>query len=609
MTNSNTENIKKRIFIVFSFLSVLYLCAFLRDFYLQIIEHKILKERADKQTTQKIVINPVRGIVFDRNYRSLAVSIDVNSVYANPLKIKNPQKVAEVISQLLGVNRKSLESRLNSMRNDKKTFAWIKRKITDDEFKRLERVKPKGVDFVKESQRFYPKEELASQFIGFTGIDNDGLEGIERLFEKFIKGESGIRVVTEKDAKGRSVYVFEKPRSEGKNIVLTIDENIQYIVQSELEKRVEKVKASGGCAVVMNPMNGDILAMASMPKFNANQINQYSPSDRRNKVISDPYEPGSTFKVITACAALEESVAKPDTVLDCSNGFIQVANKRIRDVHKYGKLTFEQVIQKSSNVGTIKLGMMLGPSQLYKYISLFGVGQRTGIGLYGESPGIMRSPEKWSGTSIGAIPIGQEVSVTPLQLALIYSVIANGGILYKPRIALRIEDSEKNIIKEFNPEIKRRVVSEKTAKILSSILKGVVSEEGTGNLAKVKGFQVAGKTGTAQKAKRGGGGYLSNKYVSSFVGYLPADKPAVTILVTIDEPSTAHYGGIIAAPAFSRMADRIMRYLNIKQGEETPAIPMIVEAENRLPDGLVFSKLEKTKKSNGKNLPVRNRNL
>src|SRR3989338_8859622 len=281
MTNGNTENIKKRIFIVFSFLSVLYLCAFLRDFYLQIIEHKILKERADKQTTQKIVINPVRGIVFDRNYRSLAVSIDVNSVYANPLKIKNPQKVAEVISQLLGVNRKSLESRLNSMRNDKKTFAWIKRKITDDEFKRLERVKPKGVDFVKESQRFYPKEELASQFIGFTGIDNDGLEGIERLFEKFIKGESGIRILTEKDAKGRSVYVFEKPRTEGKNIVLTIDENIQYIVQSELERRVQEVKASGGSAIVINPFNGDILAMATLPKFNPNEINKYSPSDWR----------------------------------------------------------------------------------------------------------------------------------------------------------------------------------------------------------------------------------------------------------------------------------------------------------------------------------------
>src|SRR3989304_842430 len=478
MTNGNTENIKKRIFIVFSFLSVLYLCAFLRGFYLQIIEHKILKERADKQTTQKIVINPVRGIVFDRNYRSLAVSIDVNSVYANPLKIKNPQKVAEVISQLLGVNRKSLESRLISLHNDKKTFVWIKRKLTDDEFRKFEKVKLKGVDFVKESQRFYPKEDLASQLVGFTGIDNDGLEGIERLFDKFIKGESGMRVLTEKDAKGRSVYVFEKPRSEGKNIVLTIDENIQYIVQSELKKRVDEVKAAGGCAVVVNPMNGDIIAMASMPKFDPNQVNQSSPSDRRNKVISDPYEPGSTFKVITACAALEESVARPDTVLDCSNGFIQVANKRVRDVHKYGKLTFEQVIQKSSNVGTIKLGMMLGRSQLYTYISLFGVGQRTGIDIDGESSGIIRSPEKWSGTSIGAIPIGQEVSVTPLQLALIYSVIANGGILYKPRIALRIEDSEKNIIKEFNPEIKRRVVSEKTAKILSSILKGVVSEEG-----------------------------------------------------------------------------------------------------------------------------------
>ncbi len=609
MTSGNTENIRKRIFIIFSLLSILYLCTFLRDFYLQIIEHKLLKERADRQTTQRIIINPVRGIVFDRNHRSLAVSIDVNSVYANPLKINNPQKAAEVISKCLDINRKSLENRLISLRNDKKTFVWIKRKLTDDEFEKFGKVKIKGVDFVKESQRFYPKEDLASQLIGFTGIDNEGLEGIERLFEKFIKGESGMRVLTEKDAKGRSVYVFEKPRSEGKNIVLTIDENIQYIVQSELKKRVDEVKAAGGCAVVINPMNGDILAMASMPKFDPNQINLSSPSDRRNKVISDPYEPGSTFKVITACAALEESVARTDTILDCSSGFIQIANKKIRDVHRNGVLTFEQVIQKSSNVGTIKLGLMLGPSHLYKYISLFGVGQRTGIGLYGESPGIMRRPEKWSGTSIGAVPIGQEVSVTPLQLALIYSTIANGGILYKPRIALSIEDSEKNIIKEFNPEVKRRAISEKTAKLLSNILKGVVSEEGTGNLAKVKGFQVAGKTGTAQKAKKGGGGYLSNKYVSSFVGYLPADKPAVTILVAIDEPSTIHYGGLVAAPAFSKMAERIMRYLNINPVEDTSNIPRVVEADKGLPEGLIYSKLEKTENSNGNILKVKNRNL
>jgi len=590
MINISNDNTKTRILIIFFFLSALYLSTLIRDFYLQVIKHKALKERADRQTTQTIIINPTRGIIFDRNYRSLAVSIDVNSVYAIPLKIRSPKSVAEALYKILSVEKGSLERKLAS----KKTFVWIKRKISDEEYKALEKIKPEGIGFIKESQRFYPKEALASQLIGFTGIDNDGLEGIEKLFDKFIKGESGVKVVTEKDAKGRSVYVFEKPRSEGENIVLTIDENIQYIVQSELEKRVQEVKASGGCAIVINPTNGDILAMATLPKFNPNRVNQYSPADWRNKVISDPYEPGSTFKVVTACAALEESVAKPDTILDCSNGFIQVANKKVRDVHKYGKLSFEQVIQKSSNVGTIKLGMMLGPSQLYKYISLFGVGQRTGIGLYGESPGILHKPENWSGTSIGAIPIGQEVSVTPIQLALIYSSIANGGILCKPRIALRIEDSEKNIKKEFKPEIRRRVISEKTAKILNEILKGVVSEEGTGNLARVKGFQVAGKTGTAQKAKKGGGGYISNKYVSSFVGYLPADNPIITILVVIDEPSTAYYGGVVAAPVFSKIAERIMRYLNIKPEEESPNTHLATEIKRDGVEKIALSKLAKT---------------
>ena len=599
MTNANNDSTRKRIFIVFYFLSVLFAVAIIRDFYLQVVKHKSLTERAEKQSTQRIVINPVRGIIYDRNYRSMAVSIDVNSACAMPSKIENPKKIAETLSKILSVSRKSLEEKLTS----KKAFVWVKRKISDDEFKAMGNIKHEGIDFLKESQRFYPKGELASQLIGFSGIDNDGLGGIEKRFDSFIKGKSGVRIMTEKDAKGRSIYVFEKPRSEGKNVVLTIDENIQYIIQSELEKRVEEVKAAGGCAVAVNPQNGDILAVAAMPKFNPNQVNQYSPFDWRNKVISDPYEPGSTFKVITASAALEESVVKPDTILDCSNGFIQVANKKITDVHKYGRLSFEQVIQKSSNVGTIKVGMMLGPSQLYKYMRLFGVGERTEVELDGESPGILRKPESWSGTSIGAIPIGQEVSVTPLQLALIYSAIANGGILYKPRIVIKVEDSEGNVEKEFKTEIKRRVISEKTSKILSGILKGVVSEEGTGNLAKVKGFQVAGKTGTAQIAKRGGGGYMSDKFNSSFVGFLPADNPLITILVLIDEPSTAHYGGVIAAPAFSRMAERIMRYMNIKPEEETPSTDTAAYDKNNKPGGIALTKLDKAVPSNssGKN--------
>ena len=605
MTNPSNDNTRKRIFIIFSFLSVLFAVALVKDFYLQVVKHKPLSDRAEKQSTQRIVINPVRGIVYDRNYRSMAVSIDVNSVYAMPLKIENPKKVAGTLSKILSVSRKSLEEKLSS----KKAFVWIKRKVSEDEFQAIEKIKPEGIDFLKESQRFYPKGELASQLIGFSGIDNDGLGGIEKRFDEFIKGKSGVRIMTEKDAKGRSIYVFEKPRSEGKSIVLTIDENIQYIVQSELEKRVEEVKAAGGCAVAVNPRNGDILAVAAMPKFNPNQVNQHSPSDWRNKVISDPYEPGSTFKVITASAALEESVAKPDTILDCSNGFIQVANKRISDVHKYGMLSFEQVIQKSSNVGTIKLGMMLGSLQLYKYMRLFGVGERTGVELDGESPGILRKPEEWSGTSIGAIPIGQEVSVTPLQLALIYSAIGNGGVLYKPRIAIKVEDSEGNVEKDFKTEIKRRVISEKTAKILSGILKGVVSEEGTGNLAKVKGFQVAGKTGTAQIAKKGGGGYVSGKFNSSFVGYLPVNNPVITILVVIDEPSTAHYGGVIAAPAFSRMAERIMRYMNIKPEEETPNTYAAASDKNNKSGGIALSKFDKAAPSEEENSSGKNKTL
>ncbi|MEK6691916.1 MAG: penicillin-binding protein 2, partial [Nitrospirota bacterium] len=403
-----------------------------------------------------------------------------------------------------------------------------------------------------------------------VGMDNKGLEGVELAYEGDMKGEEGWLVLG-RDALGRDIFPSNnnyKSPSSGRDLYLTIDEVIQYITEKELVNGVERWRAKSAIAIVMNPRTGEILAMGVRPEFNPNIIGNYKPYDWRNRAITDLYEPGSTFKVISAAAALEEGVARVGDLFDCSRGEIEVGGKVMRDAHRHGVLSFTEVIQKSSNIGAIQIGMKLGKERFYKYIKAFGFGEKTGIDLPGESPGKVRVPKEWSGTSIGAVSIGQEIAVSPLQILAAFSAIANDGNLMKPYIVSEVRDNEGRVIKSFTPQVVRKVISENTSKRLTEILKTVVEEGGTATKAAIQGNLVAGKTGTAQKTDPETGSYSNERYVSSFVGYLPAEDPKISIIVVVDEPKGAIYGGSVAAPIFKEIAEQVLTYLKIPMMEE-----------------------------------------
>ncbi|MBI5374075.1 MAG: penicillin-binding protein 2 [Candidatus Schekmanbacteria bacterium] len=573
-SNTGFGDARRRLKLILYCLSSLFALALIKDFYLQVIASSTLSAKAANQFQRAIEIKPRRGAIFDRNRCSLAESIEVNSVFAIPRGISDARKTASVLARVLTLNESEVIKKLSV----NKAFVWIKRLISDDEYKKLCELNLEGVGFIEENKRIYPQDSLGGQMLGFTGIDNEGLEGVERQFEKHIAGLSGIKVITEHDARGKSPFVYEKPVTDGDNIVLTLDKNIQHIVQTELAKGVIEANAKGGTAIVIDPSNGDIIAIANYPEFNPNERKSYKPSAWRNKAISDFFEPGSLFKVVMASAALENKIVSPYTMIDCSPGYITVGNRRIKDAHPHGVLSFKEVIGKSSNVGSIKVSLKMGKDLLYKYIKLYGFGDKTGVGLQGESSGMLRDPSKWSGVSIGSITIGQEIAVTPLQLTMAYAVIANGGVLYKPRLLKRIEGWDGTLKDSFEPVPVRRVMSKETAFTLRDILKTVVEDGGTATLAGIDGFTVAGKTGTAQKA--GNGGYLSGKFFSSFVGFLPADNPKIVISVIIDEPVGAYYGGVVAAPIFRSIAERSMLYLGVKPDVETDK-PLLAEENNK----------------------------
>ncbi len=556
--NSGLGEVRKRVKFVFILICLVFLAVAARDFYLQVITSDELSRKASRQLKREIEIKSRRGTIFDRNHYTLAISLDADSVYAVPEKINDIPKTSGLLSWILSTPNEKVAKKL-SLRNK---FVWIKRQISQKESEKLRKMKIEGVGFIKESRRFYPQGTLASQLLGFTGIDNEGLEGAEKEFEKYIAGKSGIKVITEHDAKGKSPFVYEKPVTHGDNIVLTIDKNIQHIAQSELEKGVKEARAKNGIAIVVDPRNGDVLAMANYPDFNPNRRSESPVSAWRNRAISDCFEPGSVFKVVFATAALEEKIVSPETQVDCSQGYIVVGGKAIRDSHLHDVLSFTEVIGKSSNVGSIKISQLLGEEKLYEYIKKFGFGDKTGIQLRGEARGILRNTKEWSNVSMGSVTIGQEVAVTPIQLAMAYAAIANGGILYRPRVIEQVERWDGKVKEVFPASKIGRIMSPATSGILTEILQTVVSEEGTAYLAHINGFEVAGKTGTAQKA--GPGGYLRGKYYASFIGFVPASAPRLVIAVILNEPEESHYGGTVSAPIFREIAERSLLNLGVK---------------------------------------------
>lgn len=530
-----------------------------RAYTLQIIQSEWLTQKLMDQVTKKELLSSRRGAIYDRNRVELAVSLDVDSLYARTRLIQNKKDAAQKLSSILGIPRDKILSIIQS----KQSFVWVKRKINPEQAEKIKDLKVSGLGFIKEAQRFYPHKELAGQLLGFVGVDSQGLEGIEREFDKQIRGASGYLLVN-RDALGRDLFpegIKKVDSLRGYNLVLTIDKNVQYIVEKELLAAVTAARARNGLAVVMDPRTGEILASAVAPAFNPNQGN-ITGSIWKNRSITDVFEPGSTFKPFVVGSALEEGVVKPTDIYDCENGSYHIGGKIIHDVHPHGLLSVTEVIKFSSNIGASKIAQHLGRERFYNYIRKFGFSQETGIELPGEVSGFIPQASQWREINLGTISFGQGVSVTALQMAAAYSAIANGGLLMRPYLVQKIQEDNGAVIQTAGPTIIRRVISDQSARMLREMLKTVTEEGGTGQKARVEGFEVAGKTGTAQKIAANGKGY-SDKCVSSFVGFIPAQDPKLTIVIVIDEPQGVTYGGVVAAPAFSRMAQQILCYQRI----------------------------------------------
>lgn len=555
--------------VAFSFIVV-------RAFQLQVLGQDEWKKRAERQHQKVVSLTPRRGTIFDHNGEELALSVEVDSIYIEPQKVSEPDRVVSTLASALSLSKSSIQSKIKS----KKNFLWLKRQVTERESEKIRASGLAGIGFIKEHQRFYPNSEIGAQVIGFTGIDPKGLEGLELAYDSVILGQGGYLVV-ERDALGRGMGSGDKVvegAQDGADLYLTLDKNIQYIAEKELAAGVAAVGAKGGSAVVIDPRTGKILAMANYPAYNPNAISSFRPFQWRNRAICDTYEPGSTLKVFVMAAALNEGLVTPETVIDCEKGSYAVGGKVIHDHHAYGQITAAEVIKVSSNIGAAKLGKALERNRLYRYLTDFGFGSATGIDLPGESSGLLRDSSSWFEIDLAAISFGQGMTVTPLQLARGVAAIANDGMLISMPIVERVVNERGETVEERQPETSKQVVAPEVARQVRSMMAMAVGDGGTGTLAAVPGFVVAGKTGTAQKVDPVTGGYSVDKRVASFVGMVPAEQPKLVVLVMVDEPSSKVYGGLVAAPVFSKIATQTLRYLKI-----APTLPGTVDPLPPLP--------------------------
>lgn len=543
----------RKIIILFFLFFILCLS---RLFFIQLFKSQYLSSIADQQHNLYVELEPTRGAIYDCNLKPLALNIPCDSLYANNRKITDKEKVIGQLRDILGLDYKYLKNRLYR----DKAFVWIKRKVSGEEADKIKKLKTEGLGFINESKRCYPNKDLISQVIGFAGLDNVGLEGLELYYNDYLKGASGWAQVLRDARQNKLLWKKMILPKDGYEIILTVDEFIQFVAERELERAYKTFHGCGASVIVMNPATGEILAIANRPSYDPNDAKKSDLNARRNRAVCDMFEPGSVFKIVTASAALEEGKFDESDRFFCENGSYRVANHILHDHQPHGWLTFKEVIAESSNIGTTKIAQKLGGQTIYNYAKAFGFGSVTGLDLPGEIPGMLKETRSWSKTSIGAVPIGQEVGVTALQLACAISAIANGGLLMKPSIVKAIRYRDGEVIKEFNPQSIRRVISENTAKRMKNILISV-TEEGTGKLARVSDFKVAGKTGTAQKVENGL--YSHRKYVASFIGFAPADDPKIAIVVIIDEPRPYYFGGVVAAPVFKRIAQETVRYLGM----------------------------------------------
>jgi cell division protein FtsI (penicillin-binding protein 3) len=563
-----TSDAKKRLYILGGLLFFWAMLVCLRLMQLQVFKYGEYVQKAARQQQRTITVDPPRGVIYDRGGHPLAMSVSVDSIFAVPSEIPDQASTARLLGKILGADSYDILNHLKAS----KSFAWVARKVDQDKSDRVRALNLRGIYFQKESKRYYPKRELAAQVLGYVGMDDSGLAGTELQFDDDLKGNPGRMIIT-MDARRKWFGRIEKQPDAGANVVLTIDENIQYIAEKELDQAMQETHAVSGTVVVQNPHTGEILALANRPTFNPNLTKEITPALLKDHAVSDVYEPGSVFKTVTYSSALEEHLTNPAEMVSCDPGFIVVGGIRIRDAHHVGVVPVAKAYAESSDVAAVKMGLRLGPDKFYKHIKDYGFGQQTGIELPGETRGLIKPPARWSGSSIGSMSIGQEVGVTPLQVISMVSSIANDGIYTAPRIVADVTQPTQGYRQiVFHPKDQRRVISSMTAAQMRSMMQQVVLE-GTARRAILNGYTAAGKTGTAQKVDPKTHLYSKTDYVGSFVGFAPVNNPALTIAVILDSAKGLHQGGQVSAPVFNRIMQQALEYLNVPHDAEIKADP------------------------------------
>jgi cell division protein FtsI (penicillin-binding protein 3) len=552
MTGPRLAN--RRIRLLLAVFAVAFAAMLGRAVWLQAVQAGTLSRLATEQHDTSVTLPAGRGAIVDRNGLQLAIGREATTVFANPRQVADPKAAALAAGKDLNLDPEELYPRLADR---SRGFVYIARKTDPERARTLEKRGITGIFFTSEERRTYPQGRIASQVVGYAGLDNKGLAGLELQLDRPLSGRSGHERYV-RDPSGRSIDVVEsRPARDGDDVMLTIDHTIQSYAESVLQRTVTNWGAKAGSAIVLDPRNGEVLAMATVPSFDANRYG-YVPRDlQRNRAVTDTYEPGSTFKVVTIAAALSTKVVAPSTsfVLPYE---LEVADRKIHDSHERStqRMTVAQILSRSSNVGTITVAEMLGQNRLARWIDRFGFGRKTGVDFPGETRGIVLPVEKWSGSTIGNVPIGQGIAVTPIQMAAAYGAIANGGVWERPHLVRRVGS------RPTGGRDQRRITSRVVSSQVMAMMQDVVNEAGgTGALARLEGYSVAGKTGTASKPDHGG--YSESRYVASFVGVVPASAPRLVVLVSIDEPKGAIWGGVVAAPAFQEIARYALQYLEI----------------------------------------------
>ncbi len=555
-TNSNLGR-NSRLYFLSAMLLLWCMAIFGRLVYLQIFRYGSFVKQAEHQQQREIPLSAKRGVIYDRAGHELAMSVLVDSAFAVPTEVKDLPTAVSLITRITGDDHNVV---LADCRNHK-TFCWVARKADDETIQRIKSLNLQGIHFQKEPKRFYPARDLAAQVVGTVGMEDSGQSGIEHAFDDELRGRAG-KMFISVDARRQWFSDVETQPEPGESLVLTLDKNIQYIAEKELDQAIHDTQAIAGTVIVENPHTGEILALANRPTFNPNLRKEVTPSALTNRAVSYVYEPGSTFKLVTIAAALEEKLTNPDEVFDCQMGSIVYNGMRIRDSKPHGLLPVWGVLAESSDVGSIKIALRLGEDRFYKYIRAFGFGQQTGVELPGETRGLTKPVSRWSKVSIAAISIGQEIGISAIQLAGLISTFANDGVWVAPRIvAGNVEPGFTPQTVAFHPSVSRRVISSYTAAEMRSMMQKVVLE-GTGRKAILEGYTSAGKTGTGQKVDPATGAYSKTKYVGSFAGFAPLNNPQIVVVVILDSAVGPHQGGQVSAPVFRRVAQQVLEYLH-----------------------------------------------